>query len=295
MSAVHGVLVVDKPSGPTSHDLVARARKLYATRQVGHAGTLDPLASGVLVLMFGEACKLSQYLTAQAKRYRAEIRFGTGTDTLDAAGSVVETCSLAPGWLAPERLARALAKERVRTEQVPPQVSAIQVAGVRAHRAARRGEVLELSPRAVRVEKLEPVSATDTTLTLELEVSKGYYVRALARDLGAELGVPAHLGLLRRLASGAFSLEDAVDFPRPEPAPLLSLVEAARRALPCVGLTEEGAARARTGKPLGREHFESEPPEHAAGWLSKSDLIAVGQRDSSGDYRVLRGFTPSRA
>lgn len=293
MSSVHGVLVVDKPSGPTSHDVVARARRLYQTREVGHAGTLDPMASGVLVLLFGEACKLSQYLTGQAKRYRAEVRFGTSTDTLDAAGSVVEAASLPAGWLEPARLAAALDAERARLLQVPPAVSAIQVGGVRAHRAARRGEALALEPRPVRVAELRALAQADAAITLELEVSKGYYVRALARDLGAALGVPAHLSALRRLASGQLTLAHAVAWPLEAPAPLLSLVDAARSALPCATLTDEGVARARTGKALGPAHFTTEVPDAPSAWLSAAaELVAMGHRDASGDYRVLRGFRP---
>ena len=135
-----GLLVVDKPRGPTSHDIVAQARRRFATRAVGHAGTLDPMATGVLVLLFGEALKLSSHLTLDTKTYIAEVHFGTATDTLDAEGRVTVSEELAPGALEPSRVEAALAKELGRTAQVPPAVSSIKVGGERAHRLARRGD-----------------------------------------------------------------------------------------------------------------------------------------------------------
>src|SRR5690606_27846030 len=175
---VHGVLVVDKPGGMTSHDVVARARRLFGTRAVGHAGTLDPMATGVLVLLFGEACKLSAYLTGQDKTYSAGVRFGSATDSLDADGRVTEERTLPAGWLARETLDRALAVERARTLQVPPAVSAISEGGRRAYQRVRAGETVELAPRPVRVARLELLEWSDAGVDVELEVSKGYYVRA---------------------------------------------------------------------------------------------------------------------
>jgi tRNA pseudouridine55 synthase len=293
LSAPHGILVVDKPSGPTSHDVVARARRLWGTRSVGHAGTLDPLATGVLVLMFGEACKLSQYLTAADKAYLAEVRFGRSTDTLDAAGLDVEIRKLATGWLDRSAFALALDAERARTEQIPPMVSAIQVGGERAHRAARRGAPLELAPRAVRVSLLQATELDEERASLELRVSKGYYVRALARDLGAALGVPAHLAGLRRTASGRFTLADATAWPPVEPVPLLPLADAARRALPQATLSERGVARARRGQRLEQDDFERAPEADDAGaWFGESgELVAIGAGNAADGYRVVRGFT----
>ncbi|MBK7586798.1 MAG: tRNA pseudouridine(55) synthase TruB [Myxococcales bacterium] len=291
---MHGVLVVDKPSGPTSHDLVSLARRAYQTRQVGHAGTLDPMASGVVLLMFGQACKLSQHLTGMHKRYVADVRFGTSTDSLDAEGEVIETRPLAPGWLDSAVLERALVAERSRSEQIPPAVSAIQVNGERAYRAARRGEPLQLPARAVRVNELCLIGASDEQLTLELDVSKGYYVRALARDLGQALGVPAHLARLRRLSSGAFNLNEAAGWPLTGAEPLLALTEVARRVMPTVVLTDDGLARARTGRALSRAHFEAEPPDAGVfAWLSADqELCALGQRGEADAFSVVRGFVP---
>ncbi len=252
----NGVLVVDKPRGPTSHDIVSKLRRAYGTRQVGHAGTLDPMATGVLVTMLGEATKLSGYLTLSEKSYRAEVELGIGTDTLDAEGTVTERVQLAEDWLSAERLERALAVERARTEQVPPAFSAIHVDGERAHEKSRRGEAVQLPPRAVRVIALDARTVTGRRVELELTVSKGYYVRSLARDLGQALGVPSHLAALRRTASGRFTLQDAVAWPLAEPPPQpIELADAARRALPCAILTEAGAARARLGQKLADRAF----------------------------------------
>jgi len=287
---VDGVLVVDKPSGPTSHDVVSRARRVFGTREVGHAGTLDPMASGVLVLMFGQACKLSAYLTAQEKRYRAEVHLGRSTDSLDAQGTTTEERQLAPGWLDADALERALSGERAREQQEPPALSALKVDGVRAYRRARRGESVALAERRVTVHELTLLRASDATLELELLVSKGYYVRALARDLGRALGVPAHLSLLRRLASGPFTLADAAGWPLDSASAPMPTAEAAKRALPHATLTAEGAARARTGRALGAEHFVTDPIDLGA-WLAESgELVALGARDDAGAYRVLRGF-----
>ena len=291
MTRADGVLVIDKPSGPTSHDIVRAARRLYETREVGHAGTLDPPATGVLVLLFGEACKLSSYVTGQAKTYRAEISFGRSTDTLDQLGKTTEERPLPDGGLTAEALERALAAERSRELQEPPSVSAIRVAGVRAHEAARRRQPLDLPPRPVQVHELVWVGSTAHTIGLELRVSKGYYVRALARDLGAHLGVPAHLSSLRRLSSGGFTLESAVAWPLEEPKPLLSLADAARLALATTVLTAEGVHHARQGKRLRNEHFADRAPETLSAWLGPDEeLVAIGCPFGTEQFRVVRGF-----
>ena len=301
MSISDGVLVADKPLGPTSHDIVQQARRLYRTRDVGHAGTLDPMATGVLLLLFGEALKLSPYLSGESKRYRAGIAFGRSTDTQDALGQTTAEVELAPGWLTPDTLEQALDLERRRTTQVPPAFSAIRLAGQRAHRLSRRGEAPDLAPRPVSVETLELVErpADTNSIDLELQVSKGYYVRALARDLGATLGVPAHLGSLRRLASGTFTLGDAVAWPPPAPPPLIPLELAAARALPMARLNESGERRARHGQTLDADDFSDDPrtahgaPEaqRIVAWTGRAGLlVALGRRESESGYRVLRGF-----
>ncbi len=291
---IHGALVVDKPGGMTSHDVVAQARRLYGTRAVGHAGTLDPMATGVLLLLFGEACKLSTYLTGQSKRYRAEVSFGRSTDSFDRDGKTVEEVELPDGWLDDERLASALEGEWRRTHQVPPLVSAISIDGRRGHELARAGKSVELDPRPVRVEELVVRSRGERHLELELGVSKGYYVRSLARDLGRSLGVPAHLSALRRTASGSFSLDFAQPWPATTPPALLGLREVAERALPVTRLNADGARRARLGQLLSNDDAQS-----SAGvgdpsvWLSpEGEPLAIGCRTESG-FRVLRGFAPA--
>jgi tRNA pseudouridine55 synthase len=297
----HGVLVADKPSGPTSHDVVQQARRLYGTRQVGHAGTLDPMASGVLLLMFGEALKLSPYLSAESKLYRARVAFGRSTDTLDALGETTREVELPPGSLEEVAVERALNVERSRTTQIPPAFSAIRLGGQRAHRLSREGTPPELVPRPVTVHALEFVElgADQSSIELEIAVSKGYYVRALARDLGETLGLPSHLSSLRRLASGAFGLSDAVVWPPAEAAPLIPLEHAAARALPMVGLSPSGERRARFGQALSIGDFAEDPlPAHGdpgaqrvVAWTSAAGrLVALGRRDPERGFCVLRGF-----
>lgn len=290
---IHGVLVVHKRPGPTSHDVVGQARRLFGTRAVGHAGTLDPMASGVLVLLVGEATKLSSYLTLDDKEYRATIVFGRSTDTLDALGRTVDERALDAGWLTRDALDAALAAEGARTEQVPPDFSAISVDGKRAHRLARSGKPVVLASRLVAVRRLDLIAHSDREVVCDVAVSKGYYVRAFARDLGAALGVPAHLGALERRASGPFRLDEAHAWPPDRPPPLLSLRDIARRSLRPATLTDDGAARARLGQPLTAEHF-SVPPRDAAvvAWLdSAGRLLALGEPNDAGGYRVVRGFT----
>lgn len=289
-----GVLIANKPRGMTSHDVVSGARRLFSTRAVGHAGTLDPMASGVLVLLFGEATKLAAYLTLADKEYRATISFGRATDTLDAEGTTTGEMELADDWLDDERLSVALRAELARTMQVPPEFSAISVDGERSYRRARRGEAVRLAPREVRLERLELVARDARSLTFVLTASKGYYVRAFARDIGATLGVPAHLSELVRHASGPFRLADAVAWP-PEGRPeLVPVAAAARLSLRAVTLTPNGAGRAAQGQKLTADDFEGEPdPSGTSAWFAPDGrLVAVGSRHSDGTYRVRRGFRP---
>ncbi len=291
MSGPHGVLVVDKPEGPTSHDIVAQARRLYATRAVGHAGTLDPMATGVLLLLLGEATKLSSYLLLDDKRYRAGVAFGRSTDTLDAHGQTLEERALAPGWLDPAALAAAVAEERARTEQDPPAFSAIKIGGTPAHRLSRRGKPPDLAPRAVAVRSIDVLAADDRGAKLDLHVSKGYYVRSFARDLGARLGVPSHLAALRRVASGPFSLDEAVTWPPPAPVPPIPLAVAATRCLRGVHLAPSGEQKARLGQRLQRDDFVDEPGgADVAAWLADDgSLLALG-RAADDAFVVVRGF-----
>ena len=294
--SLHGIWIVDKPSGPTSHDVVAAARRRLGTRRVGHAGTLDPMASGVLILLVGEATKLSDVATSEDKAYVTEVRFGRGTDSFDAEGQTTEQVPLAETWLDAARLAAALDAERQRSSQVPPAVSAVKVAGQRSYRLAREGRAPELAPRMVAVHALELLDWGAEFVRLALRVSKGYYVRSLARDLGAALGAPAHLSRLRRVQSGGFRIEEAAAWPPTTPPALLSLRDALPRLLPTARLTALGVARARQGKTLTESDFlEPLSPERAAvgvtlAWTdAEGTPVALGRRE--GDvYRVRRGF-----
>ncbi|WP_438044617.1 tRNA pseudouridine synthase B [Sorangium sp. So ce128] len=336
-----GVLVIDKPRGPTSHDVVARLRRALGVKRIGHAGTLDPMASGVLVVLVGEATKLAPYLTAQDKRYTARVVLGVGTDTLDADGQITATQPLPP-WLDAElgalagaggppggealaraapRIAAAIDAERARREQAPPAYSAIKVAGQRSYALARAGQAVELSARAVEVRSLEVTGASrgvfgapaagaaPATLDLDLGVSKGYYVRSLARDLGAHLDVPAHLSALRRTASGSFTVEQAVSLDAGAEAlraSLRPLADAAAASLPVARLTEHGARRARMGQALTESDFSMAPAHPgAAVWLDPDGVVvALGASEvadaNAGEglpapsptrFSVLRGFS----
>lgn len=275
-----GVLVVDKPRGPTSHDVVSGLRKKLKTRAIGHAGTLDPLATGVLVICVGEATKLVPWLTADDKEYVVTIRLGETTPTLDA-GSEVDGTNLVRGdWQT--ALDEVLRTERARTEQVPPVYSAIHKDGERAHARARRGEVVELAPRPVEVRALEVLGMRERELDLRVACAKGYYVRSLARDLAAGLGTLGYVTALRRTRSGGFTLADVGE-------ELMPLAIAARRALPAATLDATALAAARVGKPVpasGIVPFGDGP--HV--WFDESGtLVAVGQAE--GDVgRVIRGF-----
>ncbi len=208
--SLHGFLVIDKPAGLTSFDVVARARRILGERKIGHAGTLDPAATGVLPLAVGAATRVLEFLATASKTYRAEVAFGVETDSHDADGRVTAVAD--PAGLSAAMVEAALAPFRGPIAQVPPMHAAIKVGGRKLYELARRGEEIERAPRPLTVHALdlvgwEPASATATLL---IDSSKGFYVRALARDLGRALGVGAHLADLVRLRTGPFTLGDAV-------------------------------------------------------------------------------------
>ena len=204
-----GVLVVDKPKGCTSHDVVSWARRVFSTREIGHAGTLDPMATGVLVLLVGEATKLSNWVTSEDKSYDCELLFGVETDSLDADGAITRTVD-APAPTS-EAIARACEAMVGVQMQVPPVVSAIKVDGVASHERVRRGESVELAAREVELQSVKVTGVIEHRAAISLAVSKGFYVRSFARDLAEKLGTVAHLTALRRTRSGVFAIEQAVD------------------------------------------------------------------------------------
>ena len=264
MSGADGVVLVDKTAGMTSHDVVARVRRLAGTRKVGHAGTLDPMATGLLLLGVNRATRLLTYLVGLDKTYRATVRLGQGTVTDDAEGEVTS----APGVrdVEEQALHDAVAGLTGAIEQVPSAVSAIKVDGRRSYARVRAGEEVELAARPVTVHAFEvlatrPATAADGTAVLDVDVevvcSSGTYVRALARDLGAALGSAGHLTALRRTRVGAFDVAEAASLEAmAEGVPMLDTSDVARRVLAARELTEAETAEVRYGRglaPSGRD------------------------------------------
>lgn len=212
-SAFSALVAIDKPAGLTSHDVVSRVRRAVGERRVGHAGTLDPAATGVLVVGIGQATKLLGLLTLDRKGYRATVSLGAQTTTDDAEGEVVAAADVPAELLDPARAAAEVARLVGEHEQVPPRFSAVSVGGRRAYDAARAGEELELRPRPVTIfgAELVEVRPEERAWVVDLDVSKGTYVRSIARDLGLELGCLAHVGALRRTFSGPVTLSDCVE------------------------------------------------------------------------------------
>ena len=211
-NAISGVLVVDKPVGLTSHDVVQIVRKGTNIRRAGHTGTLDPRASGVLVILVGPAVRLSEYVSASDKRYQAVIRLGATTDTYDADGRILSTQPV--DKLNETQFEDALQSFVGEIEQVPPPYSAVKIKGRKAYEMAREGEDIDLSPRRIKVYNLELLEWAPPEAVIDVYCSSGTYVRSLAHDLGEKLGVGAHLIGLRRTKSGRFTLRDAVPLRR---------------------------------------------------------------------------------
>ena len=223
---MNGTLIIDKPAGITSHDVVARVRKAIGERRVGHTGTLDPFATGVLVVLVGKATRLLQFLSGAVKDYEAVIRFGYATDTGDATGARVElhATSPTPQNLRAEDIEAAMASLRGEITQTPPMYSAKKVQGRKLYELARRGEQIERQPVKVTIYEFEAVKLDgqllvlsddgSTDLNVRVVCSAGTYIRTLAEDLGRELGVPAHLAALRRTRAGRFTIESAITLER---------------------------------------------------------------------------------
>jgi tRNA pseudouridine55 synthase len=289
-----GLVVVDKPSGWTSHQVVARCRRLYGTRKVGHAGTLDPLATGVLLVGINRATRLLGHLAAHDKSYSATIRLGQATITDDAEGEFI-SASGADGVEA-DRIRAVLATLTGTISQVPSSVSAIKVDGKRSYARVRAGESVELAAREVTVSRFDLLGVTavpsDGLALLDLEVvvdcTSGTYIRALARDLGAALGCGGHLTRLRRTRVGNFDLSlaglDEAALAGSEPGPLLSMTEVARRAFPVIELDPAQASDVHYGRSLALELAES-----PTALLFEGDFLALyrGEGDLARPVAVL--------
>ncbi|HET7631271.1 MAG TPA: tRNA pseudouridine(55) synthase TruB [Gemmatimonadaceae bacterium] len=266
-----GLLLVDKPAGMTSHDVVATVRRAFDEPRVGHAGTLDPFATGLLVLLLGRGTRLIPYLDAEPKRYEATVRFGAETATDDCSGAVVREAAIPD----PAAVDAALASLTGSVEQVPPAYSAKQVGGVRAYAAARRGAPLDLKPVGVRVHEWQVLGWRGADLDVRVSCAGGTYVRALARDLGRAAGSAAHLVALRRTQSGQFDVRDAVALGALDAAggavrPLLDAVP----HLPVQALDAPEAELASHGRSVPAR-VEGE----RVALLEEDALLAVGVRD----------------
>jgi tRNA pseudouridine55 synthase len=284
---VDGVLVVDKPRGPTSHDVVDRVRRVLRERRAGHTGTLDPFATGVLPVCVGRATRLARFLTAGEKVYRASVRLGFATTTDDLTGEPL-------GPTQAVRLVRSEIEAAVASlvgtyDQVPPAFSARRVAGRRLYELARRGEAAPRTATAVTVHALDLLAVEDDRLEIEVRCSAGTYVRALARDLGDRLGPGGHLVALRRTRSGSFDLAHAVpgDALDASASAALLPLSALLPEVPAVRVDERGRALVSHGRDLGPEALEDAFPPPAV------PLVRV--LDASGDLLALavpRTFEP---
>jgi tRNA pseudouridine55 synthase len=255
------VLVVDKPAGPTSHDVVALVRRRLHGAKVGHTGTLDPFATGVLPLVVGRATRLARYLGGGDKEYDATIRLGRATDTHDITGRVVFEAPATAPLPSQEAVRAVLGTFRGTWLQKPPAFSAKMAAGVRAYEHARRGESVELAPVPVTVSRLEMLSMEASLVRVRLVSSAGFYVRAFAHDVGDRLGVGACLEALRRTRSGTFALEDAVTLDRlaqPGLEARMMLLENLLADWPVVLLTAEGTAWVGHGRDLGPSQYRGD-------------------------------------
>lgn len=261
-SELTGILLIDKQRGWTSHDVVARARHLLGTRKVGHAGTLDPMATGLLVLGVGRATKLLQYLTGVSKVYEATICLGSSTVTDDAEGDVVSMAMPRPlAAVTDDDIRGLITRELVGDiDQVPSAVSAIKVQGQRAYALVRSERPVDLPARHVRISRFDVQgirrsSAHAIEVDAVVACSSGTYIRALARDLGSLLGVGGHLSALRRTSVGPFAVADAVVLPghgesAPHPPVLMSMLEAAQRVMPIRRLARDEIADIAHGRPI---------------------------------------------
>ena len=275
---VHGWIVLDKPVGMTSTHAVAALRRLLNAKKAGHAGTLDPLASGILPLAFGEATKTVPYVVDGKKAYTFRVSWGVETDTDDTEGRSVATSDERPTR---DQIEAALPRFIGVISQVPPRYSAIKIDGERAYDLARDGEEIEMTPREVEIYALRLVGMDQDSATFEAECGKGTYVRAIARDLGRVLGCLGHVTALRRTRVGPFTLEDSTPWAamadKPEVAQeALISVEGGLTELPCVVLSRDGAARLRRGQSVilrGRDAPAEGGPVYAA---CGGVVIAVG-------------------
>jgi len=295
---VHGILLLDKPIGLSSNKALQKARHLFEANKAGHTGSLDPLATGLLPICFGEATKIAGYLLGSSKAYAAECRLGITTTTDDAEGEILSTRAV-PALSAVD-IEAALAPLRGRIVQTPPAYSAIKQDGVALYKRARRGEDVQVPTREVQVDRLDLVSHDDGILELHVECGSGTYVRSLARDLGERLGCGAHLTGLRRLWVDPFreprmhtlaqleTIRETSGLPGLDD--LLLPLQEGLAGLPVLTVSEEQARDLRQGKRLLQSALTGQPLCRALD--PDGGLIALVAVDSAGEVRVRRGFNP---
>jgi tRNA pseudouridine55 synthase len=277
-----GILALDKPAGWTSHDVVAKVRQLTRVKRAGHTGTLDPMATGVLIVCLGQATRVVEYLIGHDKRYRATIRLGIETDTYDAQGRAVAERPVAVSQAA---LREALAAFVGEIDQVPPMHSAIKQAGQKLYRLARQGIAVERAPRRVTVHSIDLLGFEPPFVALDVHCSAGTYIRSLAHDLGERLGCGAHLSALTRTAAGAFTLQQAVTLETLEKAAadgawaaLLLPIDAGLTELPALSLNDDEAARVRHGRVLPARLVEG---DLIRVYDSAGQLVGLMRRDAA--------------
>ena len=287
---IDGFLVIDKPAGLTSHDVVQRVRKWAKQRRVGHLGTLDPMATGVLPIALGEATKLSRLLTHGEKSYSAQIRLGVETTTYDREGEI--TGEMAGPW--PDRgvVEKALERFRGDIDQTPPLYSAVKLGGEPSYRRARRGEVVRLEPRRVRLTRVELLEYEPPQVSVEVDCSAGTYLRSVAHDLGAALGTGAHLWQLVRTRSGPFHLHQALDLDELDARGAERVIPmVAATGLPTYEVDARTCRRVGNGVQLGRHEVKGVPLEGTVQLVRKRRLVAlVEARRGIPELRTLRVF-----
>ena len=286
---MNGILIIDKPAGITSHDVVARVRRILKTKRVGHTGTLDPFATGVMVILVGQATRLAQFLDKDAKEYEALVRFGFETDTGDRTGSPKSKVQ-SPKLESLDPIRAVLPMFRGEIEQTPPMYSAKKIDGKKLYELARKGETVERKAAKITIYELEllsvsPALADDLTagidtVTLRVRCSAGTYIRTLAEDIGRKVGVGAHLEELRRTHAGKFSIDQSVTLEQlgkmDDPASALIAMELAVSHLPNIELTDERIAKTKNG--LSTRIFVSDLNEGDAVQMidGSGELIAIG-------------------
>ncbi|NOQ41017.1 MAG: tRNA pseudouridine(55) synthase TruB [Desulfuromusa sp.] len=298
---MHGLLLIDKAAGMTSHDVVRKVRRLYHTRKVGHAGTLDPLATGVLPVAIGDGTKILQFLLAENKSYRATFKLGTTTDTLDAEGQVLLERPV-PEFTSAE-LEKVCVEFRGEIEQLPPMFSALKKDGVPLYKLARQGKTVDREMRQVTISRLDLICHDLQTVTIEVDCSKGTYIRTLVSDIGEQLGCGAHLTALRRLRSGDFPIEECQTLDElqllEEPTSALLSLDEALRNLPAVQLNDSAADALTFGIPpeLSQVRTEKVPNSGDLIRLQIDHKIAaiaryapLRSKEKRGDFELIRVF-----